>query len=32
LYTNPPVTFGSAKTENGRICAFIGEGSLTGAT
>jgi L-fucose isomerase-like protein len=26
---NLAVTFGSAKTENGKICAFIGEGKLT---
>jgi L-fucose isomerase-like protein len=29
IRTNLPVTFGSAKTENGKICAFIGEGKLT---
>jgi L-fucose isomerase-like protein len=27
---NLPVTFGSAKTENGRIYAFVGEGRFTG--
>ena len=26
---NKPVTFGSAKTERGKICVFIGEGRLT---
>jgi L-fucose isomerase-like protein len=30
ILTNIPVTFGSAKTEDGKICAFIGEGKLTG--
>jgi L-fucose isomerase-like protein len=29
---NMQVTFGSAKTENGKIYAFIGEGTLTGDT
>jgi L-fucose isomerase-like protein len=28
--TGLDITFGSAKTENGKICAFLGEGRLTG--
>ncbi|MDR1128475.1 MAG: hypothetical protein LBL20_04110 [Treponema sp.] len=27
--TNMDITFGSAKTENGKICSFLGEGRLT---
>ncbi|MDR2370418.1 MAG: hypothetical protein LBD71_02960 [Treponema sp.] len=30
MLKNKPVSFGSAKTEDGKICVFVGEGKLTG--